>query len=366
MDKIPARIIIAGGKTGGHLFPGIAIAQALLRLEPDTGILFVGTDTPFEKQTLKQYGFDHKSIQVTGIKGKSIFSKAMALIKIPVSMVQVAWIFKSFKPNLVIGVGGYSSGPVVLAAWLFRIPGVIQEQNSIPGITNRLLAPFCRCIFTSFKETQGLSERETVLFTGNPIRRVEGAVPETNLDPDGRFTLLVTGGSQGAASINRAFVDALNLLENRDRYFIIHQTGKTQEAEVQKAYSDLGIKAEVRAFFQDMPSLQAMADLVICRAGAGTLSEITAQGKPSILIPYPYAADDHQRFNAQAMADQGAAVMILDRDLDGQGLKNAIESLADNPDQLKAMAESARALAMENADDNIAVRCLELVREKGV
>ena len=364
MDKQPLAVLIAGGKTGGHLFPGIAIARALQRRESNTRILFVGTGGAFEVATLEREGFCHEAIVSYGIKGKSLVEKIASLARVPLSVVQAAKIIRRFAPDMVIGVGGYSSGPVVLAARLFNRKTAIHEQNTIPGITNRILSRFVHTVFTSFQNTRGLDGGKRVIFTGNPIRRAADAaepvaepeaLPKASKEDRDPFTLLVTGGSQGASSINRAVVRAVQEMARFDEeLLVIHQTGQRDEKEVGRAYQAMGITAVVKGFFHDMPAQQARADLIICRAGAGTLAEITALGKPSILVPYPHAADDHQRFNAAALADHGAAVMILDRDLSGEALSKAVLSLKNNPERLARMAEAAMQSAKPGADETIA------------
>ncbi|MFO7750618.1 MAG: undecaprenyldiphospho-muramoylpentapeptide beta-N-acetylglucosaminyltransferase [Desulfobacteraceae bacterium] len=364
MDKRPLAVLIAGGKTGGHLFPGIAIARALQRREVNTRILFVGTGEAFEVAALEREGFCHEAIASYGIKGKRLVEKLASLAQVPLSVAQAAKIIGRFSPDMVIGVGGYSSGPVVLAARLLNRKTAIHEQNTIPGITNRILSRFVHTVFTSFQNTRGLAGGKRVVCTGNPIRKRAdaagpGAVPEAlpEASKEGRdfFTLLVTGGSQGASSINKAVVTAVQQMARSDKeLFVIHQTGERDEKTVHRAYQAMGIKAVVKEFFHDMPAQQARADLIICRAGAGTLAEITALGKPSILVPYPHAADDHQRFNAVALADHGAAVMILDRDLSGNSMAEAIFSLKNNPQRLALMAEAAQRSAKPGADETIA------------
>ena len=351
-------IIIAGGKTGGHLFPGIAIARALERISHDVNVLFVGTKSPFETQTLEKYGYAHKTIVSKPIKGGNIIHKAFSISIILVSLIQSMFIMKSFKPDFVLGVGGFSSFAVVLAAWIFGIPTAIQEQNALPGLTNRLLSRFAKTIFTSFKETNGLTHSPKVKYVGNPVRKTDPVESGDSLDlinfhPD-KFTIIVTGGSQGASSINTAFVDALAMMDHTDKFNIIHQTGINDESFVQKKYSDLEVKATIKAFFHNMPQLLNIADLAITRAGAGTISELCINGLPAILIPFPHAADDHQTFNARALEEQGAAVMIKERDLTGQTLKQAIEGLTRNKERLDAMAERLNRLAMPDADEKIA------------
>ncbi len=361
----PVKIIIAGGKTGGHLFPGIAVAQALKDQVHNVQILFVGTGTPFEEQTLSTYGFTHAVIAARGIKGKGIRDKLSALARIPWSVFQAGQILFKFKPDLVLGVGGYSSGPVLMAARFMGILTAIQEQNAMPGITNRILSRMVHKIFISFRETKTLSTRPHTVHTGNPIRKTsplpEIPAPGNSPFPGDKFILLITGGSQGASSINKAVSDAVALLKNRSLYTIIHQTGKADQEQVAAKYQAMGVDATARAFFHDMPELQKKADLIICRAGAGTLSEITALGKPAVLVPYPHAADDHQRYNAMALENRGGAIMIADTDLTGSRLAALIEKLKENPEQRKQMARAAKNFGMPLARDTVAREIIHLI-----
>ena len=362
----PFRLIIAGGKTGGHLFPGIAVAQALTAAAPLAEILFVGTDAPFEVSALKRYGFNHKAIAARPIKGGSLFSKLKSISVILVSLIQSMIILIQFKPDYVLGVGGFSSFAVVVAAWILRIPRAIQEQNSIPGITNRILSRFANTIFTSFETTRGIDQNPKTRYVGNPMRRTSSVSPtkparQTDTCPEA-FTILVTGGSQGAASINQAFIQAIKLMDNLDGINIVHQTGLAQEKQIQEIYGTLKVNSTVQAFFHDMPALQSTASLVITRAGAGTISELSAKGKPAILVPFPHAADDHQTFNAKIMADKGAAILIADKDLTGQLLKEKIQNLMANPEKLKKMGTAFKQLAMPDADKTIARAILNTKR----
>jgi UDP-N-acetylglucosamine--N-acetylmuramyl-(pentapeptide) pyrophosphoryl-undecaprenol N-acetylglucosamine transferase len=354
-------LIIAGGKTGGHLFPGIAVAQALKAINPEAKILFVGTDAPFEVATLKTYEFSHKAIMAKPIKGGSLFGKLISIGFTLGSLLQSLVLLVRFKPDFVLGVGGFSSFAVVLAAWILRIPRAIQEQNSIPGITNRLLSRFSDTIFTGFKTTKGMEQNPKNRYVGNPIRRANPVQTRESSNESSRatdigpedFTLLVTGGSQGAASINHAVLEALALMDLAQVH-IIHQTGLAQESQIQKAYAKLKVNSTVQAFFQDMPDLQDRADLVITRAGASTISELTLKGLPAILVPFPHAADDHQTFNAKILADRGAAILIADRDLTGPLLKETLQGLMKDKKKLKQMGIAARKLAMPDADKIIA------------
>jgi UDP-N-acetylglucosamine--N-acetylmuramyl-(pentapeptide) pyrophosphoryl-undecaprenol N-acetylglucosamine transferase len=367
MMNSPFNLLIAGGKTGGHLFPGIATAQALRQINPEAGILFVGTDAPFEVQTLEKYCFAHKNIYSKPIKGKNPFGKLFSMAIILVSLIQSLILMKNVKPDFVLGVGGFSSFAVVVAAWILGIPRAIQEQNAFPGLTNRKLASLADLIFTSFENTRGWAGHPKVKYVGNPVR--EASVQESEAEakesrPD-RITLLVTGGSQGAKSINAAFMDALALMDGRDKLHIIHQTGVRDEAVIRQKYADLKIQARVGAFFQDMPQIQKTARLAVTRAGAGIISELCVHGLPAILIPFPHAADDHQTFNAKALEEQGAAILIKDRDLNGNTLKQAIESLITDQKRLDLMSEKLKGLARPDAAKTIAAHILNFKRKKG-
>ncbi len=379
-SKKGIKIIIAGGKTGGHLFPAIAIAQAVKREDEFSEILFVGTGEKFETKTLEKYGFANTKIYSSGIKGKSVKAKFVSLLQIPVSIFQAVKIIKKFNPDIVLGVGGYSSGPVVLGAKICGVVTAIHEQNYIPGLTNRILSRFVDIIFTSFENTIGFPESKKILCFGNPVRKSEKIKSKDFLKTSGtgvkeitgktrlketerKFTILVTGGSQGASSINRAFLDAVKLMAHPENYNIIHQTGRFDEKMIVREYGNMGIDAEAKAFFYNMPYLQKKADLIICRAGAGTLSEICAGGKASILIPYPYAANDHQRYNAEFMAKKGAAWVIADRKVSGGQLKKKIEFAENNPEIIASMAKAAAKLSKPNADKNIAVKCIQLAEK---
>ena len=366
MDR-PVNIIIAGGKTGGHLFPGIAVAQALKEQLNHVRILFVGTGTPFEVETLSQYGFPHLAIDSEGIKGKGVWQKITAVARIPRSVLQAMQIIISFKPDLVLGVGGYSSGPVLAGARLLGTWTAIQEQNALPGVTNRILSRMVHKIFISFKETRGLPRGADIVYTGNPIRKTASlpVVPteKPRALPGEKLILLVTGGSQGATSINKAFMEAVTLLDDPLAYTIIHQTGRADLERVKARYRTMGVNATVQAFFHDMPEHQRSADIIICRAGAGTLSEITALGKPAILVPYPHAADDHQRYNAMALEKEGAAMMMADHDLNGKALAAAIEDLRKHPEKREKMALAAKALGMPHAGETVARELIHLIQK---
>ena len=357
------RVIIAGGGTGGHLFPGIAIATGLRARCDDMDILFVVGRKKMEKVIIGKAGFEARSIDVEGMLGKGMFGRVRALIKVLISLIQSLVIVRDFKPHLIVGVGGYSSGPLCLVARLTGVPIAIHEQNSIPGLTNRMLAPLVKKVFISFEESRRYFKRQDVLLTGNPVRDELLQGRYVAKSPNGRFTILVVGGSQGARAINRAVVAALEVLNEQGLHpFVIHQTGKAHVQEIGDEYQRHGFAGEVREFIDDMVSAYGRADLVVCRAGATTMAELTALGKPSILIPYPYAAHQHQEVNARALVDAGGADMILEHDLNGAGLAGRIKTYMENGDALERMSASALKVGMPRAKDIIAEELLTLIK----
>ena len=267
------RIVIAGGGTGGHLFPGIAIAREFSARCPENQVLFVSTANDFERSVLAAAGFELKKIRIKGIKGKGLITKCHSLLLIPVGVAQSLAILTAFRPDLVVGVGSYAAGPVVLAARLLGIQVVLHEQNILPGITNRALVRFARRIYVSFEQTAGRFDVRKVRYTGNPVRPEilnlmgEGDIAEKR-PGDSHLTLLIAGGSQGAHFINITMMAALPLLKDKQQLTIIHQTGAADETDVKEAYRSAGLKASVQAFFDDMDRQYRRADLVICRAGA--------------------------------------------------------------------------------------------------
>ena len=364
----PLRVVITGGGTGGHLFPGIAIAEAFIEKRRNTKLLFVSIGNRFEQSVLSRAGFDLKGITAEGIKGRSLFMKLRSAVKIPKGIFDAIRILKSFRPDIVVGMGGYSSGPVGVAAWLLRIKVVLHEQNLQPGITNRLLSILADRIYVSFQHTLIGRNPSKIKNTGNPVRRSllvsVGRQNETKAGKrsgNGKFTVLVLGGSQGAHSINMAVVDALALLEDKKRYFFIHQTGSEDESLVKDRYKKIGVKGRVKSFFHDMAAQYMAADLIICRAGATTVAEVTAAGRGAIFIPYPFAADNHQALNAQALVDCGAAEVIFEQSLSGEILAGRIESLAENPGELNEKAKKSKALGKPEAADVIVSDCLMLL-----
>ena len=367
IDNRPLNIVIAGGGTGGHLFPGIAIAREFEARSSATRIIFVSTGNPLERSVLARANYELRCITAAGIKGRGIWNQLVSVLKIPKGIWESGRILKDFSPDLALGLGSYSAGPVIIAAWLRRVPIVIHEQNMLPGITNRILARFAKRIYISFENTKSNLDARKVRWTGNPVRNellayCAGQAAEKNDDTGSApFTVLIIGGSQGAHAINRAVIAALDTLENKERLHFVHQTGAADEQPVREAYRRHGIRCTVQSFFDNMAELYRRADLLICRAGATTVAEITALGKAAIFIPFPHAADNHQVLNAGMLADEGAAEMIIEKDLNAEILSRKIAYYAAHREALNHMAAKARQFGQPNAAKNIVDDCYALV-----
>jgi len=358
-----ARIIIAGGGTGGHLFPGIAIAEEFLKRDRETKILFVSSGRGLEKDILSGLGFPLRAIRIEGFKGRGLMEAFGALMKLPRSMWESYRIIRDYHPQLVIGVGGYASGPVVLAACLLGIKTAIAEQNALPGVTNRILGRFADRVFLTYVETRRWFPAEKTVVSGNPVRKAFLAGAWDGKKKGGRFTILVFGGSQGARSINRMILGALPFLGVKERGIrIIHQTGDNDLQYVSDIYRSYGLDAEVYSFIREMAGAYGEADLVICRAGATSLAEITVMGKAAILIPFPFAVDDHQRKNAEALVRAGAAAMIEERGQNGKELAEIIKQFYDHREMLRDMEAKAASLGNAGAAAAIVDACLSLIK----
>lgn len=344
------KLVVAGGGTGGHLFPGIAVAEEFLARDERNEVLFIGTENGIEARVLPQLGYRLELISATGMRRKSIVEQLKGLGLLMRSYLQSKNILAAFQPDYVLGVGGYASGPVVLAAGRYSCRRFIHEQNAFPGSTNRVLARFAEKIFVSLEEAIGFFPPGKSIVTGNPLRRqIVQEVGSAEKAGDG-FRILVFGGSAGAHSINMAMVDAAALLgEVRGTLSIVHQTGEKDVDEVKEGYLKAEISAEVLPFIHNMAEAYGQADLVICRAGATTIAEVTACGKPCVFIPFPYATDDHQRKNAEALVQKGAGFLLLNRDLSGERLAKMILDLMENREKLKTAARSAKNLARPDA-----------------
>jgi UDP-N-acetylglucosamine--N-acetylmuramyl-(pentapeptide) pyrophosphoryl-undecaprenol N-acetylglucosamine transferase len=350
------RILIAGGGTGGHVIPALAIAREL-KAQYGTEILFVGTARGIENRLVPQAGFQLKLIKVGALKNVSVATRLRTLADLPLAILHARKIIRSFGPQVVVGVGGYASGPAMAAAILGRIPTLAFESNYVPGFANRIVGRRVSAAAVHFKETERYFRNARVV--GVPLRQ-----EFFNIAPrpaDAHPTLLVFGGSQGAHAINQAVTAAITEVQRRvPNLHVIHQTGERDYNDVQAAYTRAGTSAEVSAFIENMPQAFTQADLLICRAGASTVAEITAAGKPAIFIPFPRAADDHQRRNAEAVAASGAASVILEAELTPQRLAQAIVELFTDRERLRQMSEKARALSHPNATKEVAEMIAEL------
>jgi len=342
------RVLIAAGGTGGHIYPGIAVAQEIMRRDGDSKVLFVGTPRGLEGRLVPQAGFELSLIDSAGLKNVSAMARARGLGMLPQSFLSAWSVIKEFKPDVVVGAGGYVSGPVVLTAAISRRPTLVMESNALPGWTNRVLARFVDRAAVSFEQALPYFRGKAVV-TGNPVRREFFEIPPKHRDAE-KFSLLIFGGSQGARAINDAMVAALPLL-NGVRLRIKHQTGPMDFERIRRAYQDAGWTkdAEVSSYIDNMVADFANADVVICRAGATTTAELIAAGKASVMIPFPLAADDHQRKNAEALEASGAARMILQKDLTGERLAKDIIGLANQPGLVNEMEAAIRKLQRGDA-----------------
>jgi UDP-N-acetylglucosamine--N-acetylmuramyl-(pentapeptide) pyrophosphoryl-undecaprenol N-acetylglucosamine transferase len=359
------RVVIAGGGTGGHLYPGIAVARELLARRGDAQISFAGTSKGIEARVVPREGFSLDVIRSGGLKGKSIGDRARGAALLPASLVDAWRVVSARHPDLVLGVGGYSSGPVVLTAALRGIPTMLLEQNAVPGLTNRLLARVVDAAAVSFEMTQPFFGSKAFV-SGNPVRPefLGGPQQESALDDQATVTrILVFGGSQGAHAINVAMVEAAAELAASGAHLrLTHQTGERDVEMVRAAYGTAGLQADVEPFLYDMGRQLGSADVIVCRAGATTLAEITAAGKAAILIPLPTATDDHQRVNAEALAATGAAEVLLQRDLTGTALATRIVALVRDRERRRRIAAAAKSLAKPDAARAIVDRALELIQ----
>jgi len=349
------KIVIAGGGTGGHIYPGIAIAKGLKRLVPDVRVFFVGTAEGIEAKVIPREGFEVRFIRSEGIVGYSIFRKMRSIIRIPLSIRDSYRILKEIRPDVVLGLGGYSSGAVVLCAWMMRIPTMIHEQNSIPGSTNRLLGRLVKAIAVTYHDSISFFPQHKTYLTGNPVREEirmgnkENGYRIFGLQRD-LFTIFVFGGSRGASHINSAVTEALTYLRDyKDKIQFLHQTGEKDIDSVREMYLRHEFKGTVIPFIHNMADAYAVADIVISRAGATTIAELTTCGKAAILIPYPFAAGDHQLANARKLYDLGAAQMIPDDELNGKTLSDHIRYLIEEPDVINEMEKMSRSLGGHDA-----------------
>jgi UDP-N-acetylglucosamine--N-acetylmuramyl-(pentapeptide) pyrophosphoryl-undecaprenol N-acetylglucosamine transferase len=354
---------MAAGGTGGHIFPAIAVARELERLAPSCQILFLGTRRGLESEIVPREGFQLELIEVGALKGVPPIERLKSLARLPLSFFAARRTLARFRPNLVIGTGGYASGPALLAAWSLRVPTLILEPNAVPGLTNRLLAPLASAAAVSFEESLRYFRGRGIV-TGNPVRKEFAQIKRK---PRGdNLSVLIFGGSQGAHAINLAMSKALPLLApKKDRFLIVHQTGQRDFQTVKRAYQEAGFEgAQILPFIIDMPAYFERADLLICRAGAITLAEVAAAGKAAILIPFPFAADDHQRKNAEAFQRAGAARVILQQELTPERLAKELVHLLEHPEEISRMEEASSRLSRADASSRVAELALKLAKER--
>jgi len=368
------RLLVAGGGTGGHLFPGIALADEVTR-RGGGEVLFVGTDRGIETRAVPAAGYALETLKVSGLVRMGLWGTVRGLFRIPLALLRSFAILRKFRPDVVVGVGGYASGPMVLAAAMAGYPTAIQEQNSVPGITNRVLGRMVRAVFTAFDEAAKYFPARKIARLGNPARKAivaaleeaQGSDGEKVASSDRKVRILVVGGSQGARAVNELVVGTAPILAKQGVDFtLVHQAGKADAERMQARYRELGLdgRVEVRPFIDNMAAAYGAADLVIARAGALTLAELAIVGKPAILIPLPTAADDHQSKNAAHFERAGAAVVLSQRTSSAQDLASAVATLASDPRKRAAMGKAMRALAQPQAAQAIMDRLQTLARRQ--
>lgn len=356
-------IIIAAGGTGGHLFPGIAIAQEFLKRSPENNIAFMGSKKGIESRILPELKFRLKTITVKGFKGKRMLDKVISIFSIPVAFMQAGYCLKRFHTDIVVGLGGYTSFPAIVSGVAMRIPTVIHEQNSIPGLSNRILGGFVNRVFISYEESKKFFKPDKTIFSGMPIR--DQLLKETGGKRDEPFCIFVLGGSQGAREINQAVIAALPFLTGMGKIRFIHQAGGMDIDMLEKNYKKFGFSAQVFPFIEDMFTCYREAHLVISRAGASTLAELALCSKAAILIPYPFAASNHQEKNARVFVDNGAALMIHSKELSGKTLSSLIMDLEKDRGKLQQMENQVRTLSRPKAAETIVDECYRLVAQTG-
>ncbi len=358
-DRTAIKLLLTGGGTGGHLFPAIAAAEELLARMPQAEVMFIGTRRKMDSSSLSHYGFRVESVYCYGLKGKNLVSLIKALAALPVALVQAARLIRSFRPDVVLGVGGYVTGPVIAAARLLGKKTVIHEQNSIPGLANRALRIMVDRICISLPGSAIYFPGDKTVLTGNPVRSpirelAAASLPDTVAKTK---TLVVLGGSQGAHRLNELVGEAICDHGAGADCRVIHQTGETDCLNVRQRYHEHGINAQVEAFFRDMAAVYGQADLVISRAGATTLAELAILGLPAILVPYPHAADDHQQENARHYVDGGGCRAFKEKELDGRKLAAEMKGLLADDASRHVMAVNMRKLGHLEAAAKIVDVC---------
>ncbi|RJP24807.1 MAG: undecaprenyldiphospho-muramoylpentapeptide beta-N-acetylglucosaminyltransferase [Candidatus Abyssobacteria bacterium SURF_5] len=364
------KVVLAGGGTGGHVFPAVAIAEELKRRDPNLQLMYLGKRDSIEERTATQRSIPFRAIQAEGFPRGNLLKKSHALLKMAVGLVQSIAVLSRFRPQVVIGTGGYASMPPVLAASLLRMPSLIHEQNCVPGKANRVCSRFVDVVTVHFEKSRAYFPVKNALVVGNPIRSdflpqrletIDKAESKRSLGlSQEKFTVFLLGGSRGAHSLNVAVVDALPHLDPR-RFQLICMTGTDDFRWVRDSCERAGINAAVFPFIDDMVRAYGAADVVVSRAGASTLAELAAVGVPAILVPYPHATDRHQELNARVLVEAGAALMMLNGDLRGDSLAEKLLALADEPSRLNAIHTAISQFAMPDAAERVVNLLFELV-----
>jgi UDP-N-acetylglucosamine--N-acetylmuramyl-(pentapeptide) pyrophosphoryl-undecaprenol N-acetylglucosamine transferase len=341
------KVLIAAGGTGGHIYPGIAVAKEIISRDAESEVLFVGTARGLETKIVPDNGFQLSLMHSAGLKNVGFVGKLKGLMILPRSFVEARRLLKEFAPDVVVGAGGYVSGPVLLTAHFLGFPTIVMDSNALPGFTNRRLARFVDRAALTFEEAIPFFGSKSVV-TGNPVRQEFFGVSDR--EPVQPFRVLIFGGSQGSRAINNAMIAALPILNDAGAHFeITHQTGEADYETVRKSYAENEIEAEIRPYISNMVDEFERADLIICRAGATTCAEVAAAGKASMMVPLPSAADDHQRKNAEAMQKHGAVRVILQSDLDGKRLAEELTGLLSDPEKIGSMGTAARHMSRPDA-----------------
>ncbi len=357
------RLLLTGGGTGGHLFPAIAAAEEFQLRFPGAEVMFIGTRRRLDADSLAAAGFTLRTITSFGIRGKSPLQLMRALLSLPYGFLQAVAILRKFRPDAVLAVGGYVTAPVVVAAKILRIPVVLHEQNSVPGMANRKLSRLADCVCLSLAAAEPFFAAGSTVVTGNPVRRdILRLAEDRSGDGDERRVLLILGGSQGAHSLNVLVPQALGELA-KDGFTVIHQTGKKDLLAVRSAWRRAGVEAEVAPFFDDMAAVYRRASLVVSRAGATTLAELAVLGLPAVLIPYPAAADDHQLKNGEYYSSHGGAVVVEESVLSAAVLQDCVGRLLAG-DTLARMGAAMRSLALPDAPRRIVDECVRLMERR--
>lgn len=360
------RVLIAAGGTGGHVYPGIAIAEAIRERFDDAEVSFVGTELGLEKRLLPAAGYELSFVRASRVKNAGLLQRLKGILRLPIGMLDANRVVSRFKPDLVVSVGGYSAAPTVLVSWLRRVSTVTVEPNAIPGLTNRVLGRLSQLACVGFDNAANWYSADKVRVLGVPLRRgVVSAISRarrTTADTEAAFRLLVFGGSQGARFLNErvpACVAGLNIE-------VVHQTGEADLALVQERYQALGVNADVRPYIDDMAAAYANCDLAIARAGASSVAELAVSGTPALLVPFPYAADDHQAANGAALAQSGGAKMVRQSEWEDAEISAWLKSLADDSAKLSNMATAAAGSGRPDAARHVVDECVQLLQRRGV